>query len=79
MLFHLGFILLAAFFLLSGYLMFAHPGTYVDVMNWYLKKVGFRRSIPRERYSRWSYRLSGLGLLAFSLVVLWQYFKTISR
>lgn len=77
MLFHIGFIFLAAFFLLSGYLMFANPDTYVKVTQWYLDKIGFGLTIPKEKYSRWSYRLSGLVLLGMSLLFFWQYFKVV--
>jgi hypothetical protein len=52
----------------TGFLMFAFPLKYVELVNWYLSKVGFRRPALHERYSRWPYRLSGLALFLISFL-----------
>jgi hypothetical protein len=53
---------------LTGFLMFAYPAVYVDVVNLYYSKIGRRRRVPIEKYFRWYYRLSGLMLFLMSIV-----------
>jgi len=80
MLFHFGFIALTAYFLLVGFLMFALPGRFIDLLNWYYRLVRRpERTATTAKFSRWWYRASGLGLLMFAVVLAWQYVQIVKK
>jgi hypothetical protein len=56
--------------LLTGILMFGFPTKYTQLVNWYFAKVGFPKRLSAERYSRWTYRASGLMVLLGATVAL---------
>jgi site-specific recombinase len=64
---------------LTGILMFAYPAVYVDVVNWYYSKIGRRRRVSIEKYSRWYYRLAGLMLFLQSIVFFYAFWLQVRR
>jgi len=68
-----GFALIGLVISLTGFLMFAFPARYVGLANWYFSKVGFGKPVSLEKYSRWSYRLSGLALFVMSFLIFYEF------
>jgi len=59
MLFNVGFAFVTIFFLATGFLMFALPGKYLGLVNWYYSKRGNQKSSSTRKFLRWYYRASG--------------------
>ena len=73
MFFLFGFALVGLVVSLTGFLMFAFPAKYVGIANWYFSKIGFGKPALLEKYSRWSYRLSGLALFLMSFLIFYEF------
>jgi hypothetical protein len=73
MLFIFGFAFVGLVISLTGFLMFAFPAKYVGIANWYFSKVGFGKPASLEKYSRWTYRLSGLMLFLASFLIFYEF------
>lgn len=79
MLFICGFAFVGLVISLTGLLMFAFPAKYVGIANWYFSKVGFGRPASLEKYSRWSYRLSGLMLFLASFLIFYEFWMQLRQ
>jgi hypothetical protein len=73
MFFLCGFALVGLVVSLTGFLMFAFPSRYTGIANWYFSKIGLGKPVSLEKYSRWSYRLSGLALFLASLLIFYEF------
>ncbi len=73
MLFKLGFVGFTTYVLVIGFLMFAMPLRYIKVVSWYYTLTRQQERISSTgKFSGWAYRVSGLGLFIFGLVLAWQ-------
>jgi hypothetical protein len=80
MLFNLGFGFVAIYFLATGFLMFALPRKYANLVRWYYRKRGLpEKSASAQKFLRWHYRLSGLALFAFAVISLLERAHIIGR
>lgn len=75
MLFLFGITFMSVGICVTGFLMFAFPAKYAQIVNWYFAKVGsFGRPLLFKKYARWPYRVSGLMLFLMSFLAFYEVF-----